>query len=487
MPNTSYNEYRPTNKLVRKIDRFSISTGKRPRKLKEINKNKMSNENIDPVNVETVPTPGEVEHQTTQVVESRPEASEQPPTEPVVEESAAHTADEPTIGEALASSNYVVVEPTVEPTSEPEVKKEPEVDEFAVDVPDIPMPAEEIEANTVEDIFDGAFKFAIVGVGQGGSRIAQTFWDLGYRRVAIINTARQDLEPIAIPSENKLLIGGDGAGKRPEVGEEIFDAHREDILDFLKRTFGEEFDRVLVCAGAGGGTGAGGTSIIIEVAHDLCESLGVETKGEGESAKVGAIIALPSKAEGTRVAKNTERTMKKVLEFKDLGALTPLIILDNEKIKQIYPKLPVRKFWSTSNNSICALLHLFNKISAQESVYTSFDKADLEAVFSSGLITFGATPLKKWEEPTDISQAIRDNLKRTILADLDPKTGNMAACVVIGSTEVLDELPQENLEYGFEQLTRIMGSGSTVHRGVYSGNKPGVVIYTAIGGLDNPK
>ena len=471
MPNTSYNEYKSGNKLIGKIKSINLSG---LRKLKEINKNKMSNENIDPVNVETVPTPGEVEHQTTQVVESKPEASEQPPTEPVVEEPAAHAADEPTIGEAP-------------PVDEPVAEKEPEVDEFAVDVPDIPMPSDEIEANTVDDIFDGAFKFAIIGIGQGGSRIAQTFWDLGYRRVVVINTAKQDLEPIAVPSENKLLIGGDGAGKQPEVAEEIFKAHREDILDFLKRSFGEEFDRVLVCAGAGGGTGAGGTSVVIEVAHDLCESLGVETKGEGESAKVGAIIALPSKAEGARVAKNTKRTMKKVLEFKDLGALTPLVILDNEKIKQIYPKLPVRKFWSTSNNSVCALLHLFNKISAQESVYTSFDKADLEAVFSSGLITFGATPLKKWEEPTDISQAIRDNLKRTILADLDPKTGDMAACVVIGSTEVLDELPQENLEHGFEQLTRIMGSGSTVHRGVYSGNKPGIVIYTAIGGLDNPQ
>ena len=261
MPNTSYNEYKSGNKLVRKIDRFSMSTGKRLRKLKEINKNKMSNENIDPVNVEAVPTPGEVEHQTTQVVESKPEASEQPPTEPVVEEPAAHTAEEPTIGEALASSNYVEVEPAVDPTVEKapvhvtkyasqieSVAEEPEVDEFAVDVPDIPMPAEEVEANTVDDTFDGAFKFAVIGIGQGGSRIAQTFWSLGYRRVAVINTAKQDLEPIAVPSENKLLIGGDGAGKQPEVAEEIFKAHREDILDFLKRTFGEEFDRILVCA-----------------------------------------------------------------------------------------------------------------------------------------------------------------------------------------------------------------------------------------------
>jgi len=428
VPNTDYNQY-VSRKKVFEIKNFSM-TGRELVKLKELKK--MSDENTQPVDIGEVPTPGEP-----------------------------------------------VEVPSVEAT-------ESFVDDYAVDVPDIPIPEDEPEGNLIEDEFEGAYKFAIVGVGQGGSRVAQTFWNLGYRRVAIINTAKQDLDPIDMPSENKLLIGGDGAGKKPEVAEEIFNAHREDILDFLKRTFGDEFDRVLVCAGAGGGTGAGGCSVVIEVAHDLCESLGVETRGEG-TAKVGAIVALPSKAEGARVASNTKRTMDKVLEFKNLGALTPLVILDNEKIKQIYPRLPVRKFWGTSNNSVCALFHLFNRISAQESVYTSFDKADLETVFASGIITFGATPLKKWDQPTDVSQAIRDNLKKTILANLDPSTGDIASCVVIGSTEVLDELPQENLEYGFEQLTRILGSGSTVHRGVYSGNKPGMIVYTAIGGLDAPK
>tara|TARA_R100000005_G_C4980401_1_gene190301 strand:+ start:25 stop:1329 length:1305 start_codon:yes stop_codon:yes gene_type:complete len=430
VPNTDYNQYVSRKKAFVETKNFSMA-GRELAKLKELRK--MSDENVQPVDVGEVPTPGE-------------------------------TIETPSVE---AGGSFV--------------------DDYAVDVPDIPIPDDEPEGNSIEDEFEGAYKFAVVGVGQGGSRIAQTFWNLGYRRVAIINTAKQDLDPIDMPTENKLLIGGDGAGKKPEIAEEIFNAHREDILDFLKRTFGDEFDRVLVCAGAGGGTGAGGCSVVIEVAHDLCESLGVETRGEGSVAKVGAIVALPSKAEGNRVASNTKRTMDKVLNLKNLGALTPLVILDNEKIKQIYPKLPVRKFWGTSNSSVCALFHLFNRISAQESVYTSFDKADLETVFASGLITFGATPLKKWDQPTDVSQAIRDNLKRTILANLDPSTGNIASCVVIGSTEVLDELPQENLEYGFEQLTRILGSGSTVHRGVYSGSKPGMIVYTAIGGLDAPK
>ena len=72
--------------------------------------------------------------------------------------------------------------------------------------------------------------------------------------MAVINTAAQDLKSIKVPRENKLLIGGAGAGKDRKVAENIFRENREDILDFLKRTFKGEFDRALVCIGAGGGT-----------------------------------------------------------------------------------------------------------------------------------------------------------------------------------------------------------------------------------------
>jgi len=66
-------------------------------------------------------------------------------------------------------------------------------DDLGVDIPDIPLPSEGPPADKVEDKFDSAYKFAIVGIGQGGSRLAETFWKLGYRRVAVINTASLDL------------------------------------------------------------------------------------------------------------------------------------------------------------------------------------------------------------------------------------------------------------------------------------------------------
>ena len=360
-------------------------------------------------------------------------------------------------------------------------------DDLGVDIPDIPLPSEGPLEDKVEDKFEAAYKFAIVGVGQGGSRLAETFWKLGYRRVAVINTAPQDLKSIKVPVANKLLIGGHGAGKDRKLAEGIFKENREDILDFLKRTFKGGFNRALVCIGAGGGTGAGGGPVVIDIVHDLCQTYGIENADT--DALVGAVVALPTRAEGSKVRSNAKKTAEVLIDFSQKGTLSPLIILDNERIKQIYPKLSVNQFWGTANTSICSLFHLFNKIACQDSQYTAFDSADLDTVFSSGIISFGAVPVSREGEAveeTDISYAVRDNLKKNILANIEVSTGNVAACVVIGDRKTLDNTAQESLEHGFEQLSRLLGSGSTVHRGIYHTPKKGLVVYTIIGGIKAP-
>ncbi len=387
------------------------------------------------------------------------------------------------------NKNKAEVKENLEESEDAVIEETEEVDELAVDIPDIPLPSfENEESSIIEDEFDSAYKFAVAGVGQGGSRLAETFWKLGYRRVVAINTAAQDLKPISLPEKNKLLLGGSGAGKNRKKAQAIFEEHKEDILDFLKNSFGTGIDRILVCIGAGGGTGAGGGPIVVDVCHDLCQSWGIEQSDH--EAKVGAVLALPTKSEGSRVKTNAKETAETLIKRSTSGTLSPLIILDNERIRHLYPKLSVNKFWNTANTSICSLFHLFNKIAAQDSEYTAFDKADLDTVMSSGIISFGAVPVKytgELVEETDISHAVRDNLKKNILANIDVNTGNVAACVVIGDKDTLDDTPQESLEHGFEQLTRLLGEGSTVHRGIYHTSKKGLVVYTIIGGIEAPE
>jgi hypothetical protein len=162
-------------------------------------------------------------------------------------------------------------------------------------------------------------------------------------------------------------------------------------------------------------------------------------------------------------------------------------MIDNERIKKIYPGLPSTQFWTTANQSVVSLFYLFSNIAVAQGDIWTFDKADLKTILDSGVVTFGACPLQRWGEATDISYAIRDNLRRTILVgDLDMKQSQVAGCVFIGSPQVLDTVPQENLEHGFEMLGRIMSDKSTVHRGLYRGNKEGLVVYTILGELGIP-
>ena len=57
--------------------------------------------------------------------------------------------------------------------------------------------------------YDVAFNLAFVGSGQGGARLASSFYDLGYRRVGLFNTAESDFQGLPDAIERHTLdLGG---------------------------------------------------------------------------------------------------------------------------------------------------------------------------------------------------------------------------------------------------------------------------------------
>ena len=346
-------------------------------------------------------------------------------------------------------------------------------------VPDIPMPSPPKQKEEVQDKVDGAFRFAFIGAGQGGSRIAEIFHKLGYRKIAIINTAQQDLNTIKV--DHKLCIGDGGAGKDPTVARKKFDARKEDVLDFVRDNLGDGIDRYFICAGAGGGTGAGTIMPLVETAVNLQKLQKASTE------KVGVILALPKISEGTKVNANAYKVLEEVYGAVESGLVSPLIVVDNEKINKLYPGLGVAQFWQTANMSIAGLFHLFNNTATKDSSYSAFDTNDYKQVLDSGMIVFGATQIAKWDGPSDIAQAVRDNLKSNVLSGgVDLSTGTTAGVIMIGGNEVLGKVPQEHLDRAFEQFTRMLSDNSVVHRGIYSGNRDDLTAYTMIGGLGKP-
>ena len=260
----------------------------------------------------------------------------------------------------------------------------------------------------------------------------------------------------------------------------MYEKKEEDVLDFLRYSFGDEFDRIFVCLGAGGGTGAGTMIPLINTSIELQKSLDIEPK-------VGVIIALPKYSEGKKVNANAHRALEKVYDLVEDGVVSPLIIVDNERISKLYPGLVVSNFWQTANGSMAGLFHLFNLTAARDSTYTAFDSKDLMSVLNSGLMVFGAAEVKDWKDPVSISRAVRDNLKGNILSGgIDLSSGDCAGVVIVGGREALDNTPQKSLDQAYDQLSRILKKNSTVHRGIYSGDKEGLTVYSTIGGLSRP-
>jgi cell division GTPase FtsZ len=305
--------------------------------------------------------------------------------------------------------------------------------------------------------------------------LAEGFWDLGYRAVCAVNTSDEDLDGLSLPKDNQLDLGGGGAGKDPEIARGAADGRDEDIYDLYKRTLGTEIDYALVCIGAGGGTGAGGYKKCLEVLRRYLDE-------NNRPIRVGIVVALPRDSEGQKPARNALRVLQDLLKEE----LAPFIIVDNERLNTLFSKVPASKFWSTCNNHVCRTFHLFNRISAQTSAHTSFDRQDLSKVLDSGIVTFGASKVKEVSE-VGVSKVIRAQLDKTTLAELDLRTGSCAGCIFICGPEVYETVTTDVLEHGFAMFNRILREGSTVFRGVYAGAAEGMMCVSIVGDLTAPR
>jgi len=350
------------------------------------------------------------------------------------------------------------------------------------DLGDIPVPPSEQGAPEITDKFDYniAFKLGFVGVGQCGGRIAATFDDIGYGRVCAINTTIQDLAELKLPDDHKLDVGdARGAGKDPAAAAALFDDKDEDVFDLLKRSWGEDVDYGFVCLAAAGGTGAGGYPKVVEVVQRYLKHC-------KRPDKVGAIVALPRDDEGQRFAKNALYSVRKLAGM----GLSPIIIVDNQKIRELYPRLSAGAVHPTENKSTATLLHLFNRLAGSDSDLTTFDRADFAKLLDSGLITFAADTITKWSSAADISTPIRDRLRRNVLAAVDFSKSTVAGLIYILNGSAYDEVKSADLDHGTAMFTRMLADGSTVFPGVYRGSRDGeatVKVLAMIGALPWPK
>jgi len=359
-----------------------------------------------------------------------------------------------------------------------------------LDIEDYDIPHE--RAGQVSNEIQGSVQYAFIGSGQGGCRLAREFYHLGYRKTLCLNTAPQDLLLVDLPDTQKLLldIGQGGAGKNMERGEKAAVAHRQEIYDLMRRVFGK-VDHIIICASAGGGSGGGSVFALIMVAKRYLRYIGYDDVDQ----RVGVMVTLPTRGEASspKVAVNAYDLVQRLSDLAEAKQVTPLIIIDNDKIKQLYSGLPVATFWPTLNKNVAQLFDAFNRLSTQNSPYTTFDPEDYRTIITGGgHCIFGLTTVKGMDtetvEETRISNALKANLEKTLLAGgFDITTATHAACCVVGGEQMFAQQAglQDAIEYAFDTLTQMTGE-AMVHRGIYQSERELLLAYTILSGLKRP-
>ena len=173
----------------------------------------------------------------------------------------------------------------------------------------------------------------VIGVGGGGGNAVNHMYSEGIQGVDffICNTDAQALEKS--PIINKVQIGsslteGRGAGSNPEIGRKAAEESIQDIMESL----GVNTQMVFVTAGMGGGTGTGAAPVIAKAARDR----GILTVG---------IVTTPFMFEGN---KRCTAAFHGIEEIRD--SVDSLLVVSNDRIKEIYGNLPISKAFGYADN-----------------------------------------------------------------------------------------------------------------------------------------
>ena len=340
----------------------------------------------------------------------------------------------------------------------------------------------------VKDESEGSTRYAWIGVGRCGARLLKAFYNLGYKKVLAVDTSRHDLDSLDIPQSQKFLMETDKDGVGIGIGKGVnaIQQHQQDILHRAGQIFGTQIDHILVCFGAGGGTGSGNVVGLIEVAKRYARYIGLDNPNK----KVGVIMTLPAadKVGSLLVAKKAYKVADKLSRMSRAGKISPLAIVDNNKTNKMYPGMTLKSFWPSINGTVAGLFDIFNRLSGFSSPYTSFDPLDyLSIIESGGCLIMSRAKVDKLDDKFGVSEAVKKSLERTLFAGGLVSTAKLGGCIVVGGKKLMSDVEglQDNINYAFDIFAEITGQ-ATIHRGIYEDNSESLRVYTIIGGLDSP-
>tara|TARA_R110000868_G_scaffold46524_2_gene153597 strand:- start:1832 stop:3217 length:1386 start_codon:yes stop_codon:yes gene_type:complete len=319
----------------------------------------------------------------------------------------------------------------------------------------------------------------VIGSGQAGSRIAESFYKLGYDAV-VLNTAMQDLKHIDVPDSNKLLLeyGVGGAAKEMEIGKAAAEAHRGEIMQLVNDKLSESQVNIL-CLSLGGGSGAGSCETLVELLSDLGKPLVVMT-------------VLPMDTEDVQTKSNALETLSKLAKLTQIKKVNNLIIVDNAKLEAIYHDVGQMDFYDVANKAIVGPIDIFNTLSSMPSSVKGLDPMEFSKLFidGEGLTVYGELTVENFDaDETAIAEAVVNNLNGNLLAGgFDLKQSRYVGVIIAASKSVWSKIPSSSITYAMAMINDQCGSPKGVFKGIYTveSDEPVVKVYSIFSGLGLP-
>jgi cell division protein FtsZ len=207
-------------------------------------------------------------------------------------------------------------------------------------------------------------RIVVVGCGGAGNNTVNRLYNIGVEgaETIAINTDKQHLQ--MVEADTRVLVGksltqGLGAGGDPEMGERATEMAQGTIKEVLSGA-----DLVFVTAGMGGGTGTGAAPVVAKIAND-------------EGAIVVGMVSTPFNVERARTVKAEEG-------LEDLrNEADSIIVLDNNRLLDYVPNLPVGKAFSVMDQLIAETVKGIAETITQPSLI-NLDYADMTSIMNQG-------------------------------------------------------------------------------------------------------
>ena len=235
-------------------------------------------------------------------------------------------------------------------------------------------------------------KYAVIGLGQGGGRMAAEFARFGLPTY-IVNSSKTDMDEHKkiIPDANRIFTPYkdsklEGTNKNIQTGKELAIENKKTYQELVLKEDVENAEFVWVCVSLGGGTGNGAIRVALSYLSQRRRKKGLI---DGK-VPLGVICSLPAKSEyGSTIRSNALAGIAYIQSLINDGTIGSVLVVDNEKMARYYDTNPLQ----TKNKTEIDAKSYTNMMVASLIMETSslpllsgrqvLDKTELLATFST--------------------------------------------------------------------------------------------------------